>query len=139
LIAVSTLDGLAYRSIQEYPDKDFIHLPMIDARRMEVYVAAYTSAFERALEPQPLILSADSFAQWDQYHGIVLSGNGSTKVEKIEELPSSIIYANDKSDAGDIGKVAFQKLRAGEFADLAYIEPEYIKPPNVTRPKKSLL
>lgn len=139
LIEVSTLEALAWLSIQEDPASGAIYLPMIDARRMEVYVAAYDYKRQLKLPPQPLVLNAGWFEQWAEYDQIILSGDGSSKVKEVEDLPSQITFSTTQTDALAIGQIGLEKFRKGNFADLAYLEPEYIKPANVTKSKKPLL
>lgn len=139
LIAISTLEALAWLSIKEDPASGVIYLPMIDARRMEVYVAAYDFERQLKLAPQPLVLNSKWFEQWTEYDQIILSGDGSSKVKELEGLPSQITYSTTKTDALAIGQIGLEKFKNGIFADLAYSEPEYIKPANVTKSKKPLL
>lgn len=139
LIAILTLEGLAWQSIQHIPGDNTLHLPMIDARRMEVYVAAYDHQRKQIVNARPLILETSWFQQWDSYDKLVLSGDGSPKVKNLEKVPTKVEFSVTNSDAESIAKIAEEKFHAREFSDIAYLEPEYIKAPNVTKSKKSLL
>lgn len=64
MIGINTLELLATRVMFSVDgiDSDTIFVPMIDARRMEVYTAAYDFALTPLMAPQPLVLDADSYA-----------------------------------------------------------------------------
>jgi len=113
-------------------------VPMIDARRMEVYCAAYSPELEQVAEPQPLVLEADSMNRWTQnYNTLVLCGNGSPKAKALY-TSDTFQYGTDKSLARYMGELAHRAWRQEEFADTAYIEPFYLKAPHITTPKKVL-
>ncbi len=113
-------------------------VPMIDARRMEVYCAAYSPELELVAEPQPLVLEADSMNQWTQnYNTLVLCGNGSPKAKSLYQ-GDTFQYGPDKSLARYMGTLAHRAWTRKEFADTAYVEPFYLKAPHITTPKKVL-
>ena len=80
LIGVNTLQLLTVSTMfNHYIDDDkALYVPMIDARRMEVYTAVYNSALEEVMEPQALILDEHSFSDFlEQGYNLVVMGNGS--------------------------------------------------------------
>jgi len=87
LIGINTLQLLAVTAMfNHFIDEDQpLYVPMIDARRMEVYTAAYTPALQPIVEPQALILDEHAFeAQRQQGNTLVLMGNGSDKARQGE-------------------------------------------------------
>jgi len=113
-------------------------VPMIDARRMEVYCAAYSPELEQVAEPHPLVLEADSMNKWTQnYHSLVLCGNGSPKAQSLYK-GEVFQYGPDISLARYMVELAQQAWTRKEFADTAYVEPFYLKAPHITNPKKVL-
>jgi tRNA threonylcarbamoyladenosine biosynthesis protein TsaB len=113
-------------------------VPMIDARRMEVYCAAYSPELEQVAEPHPLVLEADSMNKWTQnYTTLVLCGNGSPKAQSLYQ-GDAFQYGPDTSLARYMGMLAHRAWARKEFADTAYVEPFYLKAPHITTPKKVL-
>ena len=85
LIGVDTLKLLAVSvmfSGREIPE-NALYAPMIDARRMEVFTAVYDSALTPLMEPQPLILDADSYASFLSEAPVMFFGNGSDKAREL--------------------------------------------------------
>ena len=86
LIGVNTLQLMTVSTMfNHFIEEDkVLYVPMIDARRMEVYTAAYTPALEAVVEPQAMILDGHSFAsQLEQGYTLVLMGNGSDKARQV--------------------------------------------------------
>ena len=66
LIGISTLELLTVTVLfKEFWDDNVLFVPMIDARRKEVFTGVYDNAFNKIMQPQPLILEEDSFAQFN--------------------------------------------------------------------------
>lgn len=141
LIGVSTLELLTVAvmfSGLEISDST-IFIPMIDARRMEVYTAAYDLSLNELLPPRPLILEASSYADLIATgRDIVLFGNGSEKAMELLQFPNCRFISGVKPLAVDmmaLSDLAFQKR---EFIDLAYSTPEYLKAFQATQPKNMI-
>lgn len=129
LIAISTLEMMAagYRA-QITPSSKSIHLcPMIDARRMEVYTAVFDSRGKRLQDDQPRVLSAqEPFApNMDEveYH---FFGSGSGKCTGLWNA-DYVVDANFVPEAKYMHPLALQAYRDGQFVDLAYWTPNYLK------------
>lgn len=139
LIGLSTLEILAVKamfSISEFDD-NLLFIPMIDARRMEVYTAAYDNALNQEMIPQPLILSNDSYAQFSN-HNIIAIGDAVDKAKSIVQTPiKKWITALPK--ATDMVALAEKALRNENFIDLAYSTPFYLKNFQATTPKKNII
>jgi len=138
LITLSGLNILAQVSRQLYPEPHALHMPMIDARRMEVYTKAFNASGETIQEAGPFILQTDSFHPFSDYDRIYCSGDGSKKLDQLD-FKEDIRLLALRSDARHMGGLAFTAFRQKEFADLRWVEPNYIKPPNITKSKKTLL
>lgn len=144
LIGISTLKLLAVTAMfeSEIDDPDqALFVPMIDARRMEVYTAVYDLALNALAEPSPLILESDSF---DTISGcgrrnLYMMGDGSDKAkavyadrEWIHFIPDIIPLATNMVA---LAELAWSRR---EFLDLAYSTPEYLKEFQATKPRKLL-
>lgn len=139
LIGISTLQLLATRVMFSTLDIDpeTIFVPMIDARRMEVYTAAYDFALKPLLEPQPLILDSDSYAGLiATRRPVLLFGNGSAKAADVVKAPN-VTYVEDVDPlAVDMIALAERAYASRDFLDLAYSVPVYLKDFVATKPKK---
>ncbi len=135
LIAVNSLHSLAYgASIKDLIQEHDIIVALQDARRMDAYAAVYNAQLEEIAPPQFLSLEADSFQKWATPSGrIWLCGNAATKMPlEYKNLRVSQVIG---SSAHYLEQLAYQKWEQKAFEDLAYFEPFYLKPPNITKPK----
>ena len=137
LIAVDTLHAMAHSVIRSGQESD-IFCPMIDARRMEVYGLLMDGKGEVILPTQPMVIDQDSFSDELKSHSICFFGNG---MEKCREILSghenSLFEEGVVPSAENVGVIANEKYSRGEFEDLAYFEPFYLKPFRATKPKLS--
>ena len=136
LIAINTLESLAQAAARKTQGDWFV--PMIDARRMEVYTQIFDAEVSPVSNKQALILDENTFAEkLSRKETIVLVGNGAEKFKKTNSSPlmKDVTLA---CSAEFLVPLAVQKYRKGEFSDVAYYEPYYLKPPNITTPKKIL-
>ncbi len=127
LIAVDTLEGMSavFRDQFSFVDEQELMLPMIDARRMEVYGAVYNRNLEVVLSVRAEVLEADSF---ETGKPLVLFGDGAAKAAELYAERPGIRYVPDfkPSAKGLIGR-AYEKFVEGETEDIAYFEPFYLK------------
>jgi len=142
LIGVNTLQLLVVSTMfNHFIDvDDVLYVPMIDARRMEVYTAAYNPALEALLEPQAMILDEHSFESLlAQGHTLVMMGNGSDKARTVLSRDGVQFVAGIKPVAIDMMALAERAFRAGDFIDVAYSTPLYLKEFQATKPKNPVL
>ena len=140
LIGISTLQLMATRVMFSTLDidPDTIFVPMIDARRMEVYTAAYDFSLAELIAPQPLILDENSYADiLSTGRPTLFFGNGSEKARAIlETRPNATVVPDVVPLAVDMLALSELKYSRREFLDLAYSTPEYLKEFQATKPKK---
>jgi tRNA threonylcarbamoyladenosine biosynthesis protein TsaB len=146
LIAVDTLKALAWASRAALPqDQTGLFAAMIDARRQEIWMSVYDAELQEIVRAQPFILENDLFDKilpaqiWgNNAYSIFLSGNGSVKAGAYN-LGTEIFQTDIiKSSVRHMSHLAFEYLKLGEFEDVVYYEPFYMKPPNITIPNKVL-
>lgn len=115
------------------------YLPMIDARRMEVYTAYYNEKLDLLEAPHALIVTENSFAEaLAKGNRFILGGSGAPKYKEV--LPPQQIYWLDiLCSARHLVPLALQAFEQKQFVDVAYTEPFYLKAPNITVSKKKLL
>ena len=113
---------------------------MIDARRMEVYTAAYNFALEDVMPQQPLILDESSYASLlDNHRKVLFFGNGSDKAKEVIKAPNAEFVPDIVPLAIDMIALAERAYSQREFLDTAYSVPNYIKDFQATKPKNSVL
>lgn len=139
LIGVNTLDLIAVqgRALMAAEPLDYI-VPMIDARRMEVYQAVYDAECIRIGKIEPLILDETSYADLLAKGRVLFCGDG---CEKFQAATSSAnaLFAPCRPDASYMAKIAFDKYLTGDFEDVAYMEPFYLKDFRIGQSKKNIL
>lgn len=135
LIGVSTLQSMALQISYTVDEKDII-CPMLDARRMEIYTALYTSSMEELLPPQPMVMDDNSLS--DIKNRLVYFGNGAEKCTPLFEGRSTKLIKNIVPSAQYIGELALEYYQKEDFKDVAYWEPEYLKEFQATTPRKRL-
>ena len=140
LIGVNTLQLLTVTAMfKEFFDDDTLYVPMIDARRMEVYMAIYNNGLEAIIEPQAMILDEDSMADLLGNHKLVMIGNGAQKAETVIRHPNAQFMPDVKPVAVEMMALAEKAFRDGRFIDVAYSTPLYLKDFQATIAKKKVL
>lgn len=141
LIGISTLQILAvkamFRSMEWQGDE--IIVPMVDARRMEVFTGAYDFALNEIVKEQPLILNADSFGELHQYRKVIFIGDGSEKFKDIYSGENAVWLGNVMPHAKDMLALSEKFYREKRFIDVAYSTPNYLKEYQTTIPKNKVL
>jgi tRNA threonylcarbamoyladenosine biosynthesis protein TsaB len=145
LIAISSLEAMAYH-VSENQDKYHVEIhptdmfvPMIDARRMEVFTAIYDSALKPLKKVNALVVDAASFKHFTNPARLFIFGNGSAKCSEILVQRNINFVDGVVASSLNMATLADQKFRNNEFADVAYFEPYYLKDFIATVPKNSVL
>ena len=141
LIGVRTLELMATRVMFSADDIDpeSILVPMIDARRMEVFTAAYDFGLNELMKPGPLILDENSYAGLIATgRPVLLFGDGSAKAAEVIKAPNVRIIPDITPLAVDMVALAERAYARREFIDLAYSTPLYLKEFQATVPKSKI-
>lgn len=137
LIGVDTLQLMAVHAMFEPDaDSDALLVPMIDARRMEVFTAVYDFSLEEVVSPRPLILEPDSLCDVDPTRPMAVFGNGSDKAMTVLTRPGTVHIAGVVPLATDMLALAERAYTRREFLDIAYSTPRYLKDFQASTPKK---
>ena len=123
LITVNALKLLAYAVKDAAVD---LIVPMIDARRMEVFTAVYDKKLNEVTPPHALILDAISFASILETRNILFCGNAIQKAEPVIKSAHAK-YSMKETDSSHLAALAFEMFQQSQFADLAYADPFYVK------------
>lgn len=124
LISVATLRSLAYQGRGDA--YDFI-IPLLDARRMEVYSAVYGSHLNEIRETKAEIIDENSFSEYTQKGKVLLLGSGAQKCREFLKHPNVNYDIEAIPSANDMANLSFEKYQKKNFEDLAYFEPFYLK------------
>jgi tRNA threonylcarbamoyladenosine biosynthesis protein TsaB len=137
LITLNTLKIMA-NAWKDIP-KNTLLLPMMDARRMEVYAAVFDGAYnETIVETQAIILESNSFTNLKQ--PIIAFGNGALKWKDLcENKWITFSEENPYPQAKFMGRDAERAFSVQNFASLVQAEPEYLKEFMGTKPKSKAL
>ena len=123
LISINTLKMMAHAVKNENNE---LICPLIDARRMEVFTAIYNNSLEEVIKPFSMIVVKDSFADLLTFHKIIFCGNGSKKLQTVLSHTNAIFDVS-VATAADLPHLSYPCFLEKKFADLAYIEPLYLK------------
>jgi tRNA threonylcarbamoyladenosine biosynthesis protein TsaB len=126
LIALNTLEVMAYAAKPLLIDASTLFCPMIDARRMEVFTAVYDFQFHIVVPPVAMILDEYSFTELLEKYHIIFSGSGHHKFKSILNNANAI-FSDIVYDASHTIPLAEEYFAAKKFADTAYCEPLYLK------------
>ena len=129
MITENTLRVMALASRQEVKDSDkknFLHCPMIDARRMEVFTALFNDALDEIIKSAALVLTDDLFHKQLDSQTLIFSGSGSRKLKALISHPNAV-FSDINFSATQLAVLANDKFANGQFDDIAYAEPRYLK------------
>ncbi|OKS87227.1 tRNA (adenosine(37)-N6)-threonylcarbamoyltransferase complex dimerization subunit type 1 TsaB [Mucilaginibacter polytrichastri] len=130
LIAVETLQAMVTGAAEfsALYATEAILCPMIDARRMEVYTALYSTTGELIKPTAAEIIDDNSFADIAPEKQLVIFGDGAEKCIQALAHRGKLTFLPDFSNsAAQLTQLALQKFEAGEFENIAYFEPYYLK------------
>lgn len=122
LILVDSLAALAGCASEKYPEQNLI--PMIDARRMEVYAAVNGPQYSVLKSMSATILDETTFAEFEPF---VFFGDGAEKVKELWSSRDCIYDATIRCSAAGQARLAYNLYDHNLFSDLAYSEPIYLK------------
>ncbi|WP_037325551.1 tRNA (adenosine(37)-N6)-threonylcarbamoyltransferase complex dimerization subunit type 1 TsaB [Salinimicrobium terrae] len=124
LISIPTLKSLALQVKQK---KDGFIIPLLDARRMEVYTAGFTAEFQKVFDTRAEILTPGSFSKYLENAAVTFIGNGVEKFNKICNHPNAAFIEGKLPSAAEMIALAEEKFQKQKFEDAAYFEPYYLK------------
>lgn len=143
LIAISSLEALAAVAREDYEAgiidvegwKSALLCPMVDARRMEVYAQVFDASGVARSEVAAEVVSEESFGEYRKSAPFVIFGSGAAKCA---DVLADAQYVSVIPSVRGMARLAQKAFDAGDFADVAYFEPFYLKDFVVTTSKKKL-
>ncbi|MFO7825186.1 MAG: tRNA (adenosine(37)-N6)-threonylcarbamoyltransferase complex dimerization subunit type 1 TsaB [Cyclobacterium sp.] len=137
LIGVDSLDALGRQLVHRIEEDAYI-VPMIDARRMEVYMKVLDHSGQTLVDLKPEVLEADSFSEYLSRGKVYFLGNANEKTSVVLKSANAI-FVDKLNSATSVGEIAFEKYELGLMEDIAYFEPNYLKEFMVLKSKKNPL
>ena len=131
LIAVDTLQVLASQATVS----DGLVIPMLDARRMEVYSAIFNSNFDKIRAVEAEIITEDSFLDFQEI--LYFVGDCAEKCKAVLTKQNFVFLEEIKyPSAKEMSFLSFEKYKKNDTVDVAYFEPYYLKDFMITTSKK---
>jgi tRNA threonylcarbamoyladenosine biosynthesis protein TsaB len=132
MLAIESLEILSRKAVVT----DGYILPLLDARRMEVYSAVFDKDYKRVRETQAEVIDENSFQEYLERGPVFFIGDGAEKCKDIVQHPNAHFIENAFPSAKEMVSLAFEKYTANDTVDVAYFEPFYLKDFVGTKPKK---
>lgn len=142
LIGVDTLKIIAVKAMFRSMDwtGEEVLVPMVDARRMEVFTAPFDFALNPLADPGPMILDENSFSELlSAGRHLYFIGDGAEKAKKVIDHPNAHWIDGLLPQAKDMLALSEKALREEDFIDIAYSTPNYLKAYQTTTPKSHLV
>lgn len=145
LIAVNTLAAIARCAIdsleQDCMNQSALFIPMIDARRMEVYSAVFAPDGSILEKTEAKVLDSSSYSQY-MNQKVFFTGDGCAKFRELLEsegrLGKNLAFIETELKASGMRIAASKAYADSDFKDVAYFEPFYLKDFVAGKPKKLL-
>lgn len=135
LIATDTLQALAKATVIK---SGFI-VPMIDARRLEVYTAMFDNNYNQTKPTEAKIIDDSSFLEILTEHPLYFLGDGAAKCKDLITHKNAYFIDHKFPSAQEMCNLSFDKFKNKDFEDTAYFEPFYLKDFVATPQKKKIL
>jgi len=132
LISVPTLTSLA-NAVQI--DNGLI-IPLLDARRMEVYSAVFNNKHEKIRKTLAEIIEANSFNDYLENGKVYFIGDGALKCKAVIKHKNAVFIDYGFPSAKEMVSLSYKKMIAKDFENIAYFEPFYLKDFVATPPKR---
>ena len=138
LIAVPTLELMAVPVLLgEHPkEEDALIVPMLDARRMEVYAEVLDRSLKEVRPIQADIVDADTYKEYLDKGAVYFFGNGAAKCMEAINHPNAHLVEGIEPLAKNMAPLAEKHFVEGRFEDVAYFVPFYLKDFVAKMPKK---
>ncbi|MBP5497529.1 MAG: tRNA (adenosine(37)-N6)-threonylcarbamoyltransferase complex dimerization subunit type 1 TsaB [Bacteroidales bacterium] len=130
VMAISTLEGIAQgakASWTKTASEPVQIVPMIDARRMEVFTTRYDFEMNPLEEVTSKIVEKNTFAELLSAQKVLFCGNGMPKCRELLSAFPNACFIDTPISAQNLLPAALKKWQAQDFEDVAYFEPFYLK------------
>lgn len=138
LIAVPTLQLLCVPVLLEEKTQEdnALIVPMLDARRMEVYAQVFDRALHEQRPIQADVVDADTYKPYLDKGPVYFFGNGAAKCMDVIAHPNARLVSGIEPLAKNMAPLAEKRYVMEQFEDVAYFTPFYLKDFVAQMPKK---
>ena len=125
LVSVSTLLVLS----KQIKISSGLIIPVLDARRNEVYSAVYDFNHNLIKKETPEIIDDNSFKNYSMDNQIYFIGSGQQKCRELIQSNNNMTFHDKETlpSSKEMADISYQKFLNSDFEDLAYFEPAYLK------------
>jgi tRNA threonylcarbamoyladenosine biosynthesis protein TsaB len=123
LISIETLRSLA----QAISVEEGLIVPLLDARRMEVYAAVFDKNIEQIRPTQAEIIDENSFKEYLETDKVFFLGDGDHKCKQIITHKNAFFIDDKFPSAKEMAELSYHKYKISDLEDVAYFEPFYLK------------
>ena len=140
LIAIPTLELLAVPVLlkEQADEENALLVPMLDARRMEVYAEVFNRSLDEVRPIQADVVTADTYNEYLEKGPVYFFGNGAAKCMEEINNPNAHLIKDVVPLAKYMFPLAEKRIAQGKFDDVAYFVPFYLKDFVAKLPKKLL-
>ncbi|WP_419213796.1 tRNA (adenosine(37)-N6)-threonylcarbamoyltransferase complex dimerization subunit type 1 TsaB [Maribacter sp. X9] len=125
LVSISTLESMAAQLVST--EEKVIIIPVLDARRMEVYAAVFDGQLHQIRETRAEVINENSFQEYRDSKSLHFLGSGAQKIKDILDQANIQFHCEIVPSAKEMARLSFQKFTNNDFEDVAYFEPYYLK------------
>ena len=140
LIAIPTLELLAVPVLlkEQAEEENALLVPMLDARRMEVYAQVFNRSLDEVRKIQADVVTAETYKEYLDKGPVYFFGNGAAKCMEEINNPNAHLIKDVVPLAKYMFPLAEKRIAQGKFDDVAYFVPFYLKDFVAKLPKKLL-
>ncbi len=140
LIGIPTLEVLCVPVLLQEMilEKNALLVPMLDARRMEVYSQIFDRSLKEVREIQANVVTQDTYKEYLEKGPVYFFGDGAAKCMDIIHHPNAHLIKGIEPLAKNMLPLAEKRIAEEKFEDVAYFVPFYLKDFVATKPRKLL-
>ena len=130
VMAISTLESIAQgaKTLWSETSTESVQIvPMIDARRMEVFTTRFDYVMQPLEDVSAKIVDENTFAELLSEQKVLFCGNGMPKCRELLSAFSNACFMDAPISAKNMLPTALKKWQNSDFEDVAYFEPFYLK------------
>ena len=137
LIPIDTLEALVHYVSRKQTTADIV-MSVLDARRNEVYASVFNSDLVQLKESHSVEIDEHFESSLDSSLQYLICGNAANKVDSLVHDKGNIRFLQIDCTSAALAVLAYESYLEEKFESLDFFEPLYLKPPNITTPKKTL-
>lgn len=140
LISIPTLEVLCVPVLlqEKVKEENALLIPMLDARRMEVYAQIFDRSLKEIRPIQADIVDENTYKEYLDKGPVYFFGNGATKCMDVINHPNAHLIKDVEPLAKNMFPLAEKNIALEKFEDVAYFVPYYLKDFVAKQPKKLL-